>query len=277
MNKTVLITGSSTGIGRAAAIKFQNEGWNVIATMRSPQNETELNQLDNVLVNRLDVQDQASITNAIQEGIDKFGKIDVVVNNAGYGLMGTFESANRESVQRQYDVNVFGLFDVTRAALPHFRKNKSGMFINISSVGGRMTFPLISLYHSTKFAVEGFSECLRYELAPLGVGVKIVEPGAIATDFGSRSMDFQHDESLEEYNAFVGTTMESFEQMMNPDNMSKPDMVADVIFTAATDETNQLRYHAGADAEQFLTARSQMNDQDFFEMINSQMLGKAHS
>ena len=196
MSKTILITGSSTGIGRAAAIKFQKEGWNVVATMRSPQKETELNQLDNVIVERLDVQELASIESAMNAGIEKFGKIDVVLNNAGYGLMGSFESAKRESIQRQYDVNVFGLFDVTRAALPHFRANKSGMFINISSVGGRITFPLISLYHSTKFAVEGFSESVHYELAPLGIKVKIVEPDGVATDFGGRSLDFQHDESL---------------------------------------------------------------------------------
>ena len=200
MSKTSLITGSSTGIGRAAAFKFQQEGWNVIATMRTPEKEEDLGKLENVLVTRLDVQDLASIDAAIAQGIDNFGKIDVVVNNAGYGLMGTFESASRESVKRQYDVNVFGLFDVTRAVLPHFRANQSGMYINISSIGGRMTFPLISLYHSTKFAVEGFSESLHYELDPLGIQVKLVEPGAIATDFGGRSMDFQHDESLAAYN-----------------------------------------------------------------------------
>lgn len=267
MNKTILITGSSTGIGRSAVEKFQAEGWNVVATMRTPEKETELNQLDNVLVTKLDVQDTATINSAIQEGIERFGKIDVVLNNAGYGLMGTFESAPDENIRRQYDVNVFGLFDVTKAALPHFRANKSGMFINISSVGGKITFPLISLYHSTKFAVEGFSESLSYELAPLGIQVKVVEPGAIATDFGSRSMDFQHDENLAEYNPFVGGVMGNFEKMMDPANMSTPDLVADVIYNAATDGTSTLRYVAGADAEQFLKARKEMDDDAFFGMM----------
>lgn len=271
MNKTILITGSSTGIGRSTVQKFQTEGWNVIATMRSPEKETELNQLKNVLVTKLDVQDVATINSAIQEGIDRFGKIDVVLNNAGYGLMGTFESAPDENIRRQYDVNVFGLFDVTKAALPHFRANKSGMFINISSVGGRITFPLISLYHSTKFAVEGFSESLSYELAPLGIQVKVVEPGAIATDFGSRSMDFQHDENLAEYNPFVGGVMENFEKMTNPANMSTPNLVADVIYDAATDGTSTLRYVAGADAEQLLHARKEMDDDAFFGMMKQNL------
>lgn len=270
MNKTILITGSSTGIGREATLKFQREGWNVIATMRTPENETELGNLDNVLLTRLDVQDLNSIDAAIKAGIDKFGKIDAVLNNAGYGLMGTFESAERASVKRQFDVNVFGLFDVTRAVLPHFRANKSGLFINVSSIGGRMTFPLVSLYHSTKFAVEGFSESLNYELSALGIKTKIVEPGAIATDFGGRSMEFKHNEKLSEYNEFVGTMMQSFEKSMNPENMSTPDLVAEVIYQAATDGSDQLRYTAGPDAEQLMAARSNMRDAEFFGMLKQQ-------
>lgn len=271
MSKTVLITGASSGIGKESAKKFQANGWNVIATMRTPENETELNTLDNVFVTALDVQNLDSIHTAVQKGISKFGKIDVVLNNAGYGLMGTFESATRESVARQFDVNVLGLFDVTRAALPHFRKNKDGMFINISSIGGKMTFPIMPLYHSTKFAVEGFSESLHYELKAIGVKVKIVEPGGVNTDFGGRSMDFQHNEELTEYNEFVGGVMGTFENMMNPDTMSSPEQIADVIFTAATDNTNTLRYRAGADAEQLLTARKNMNDTEFIGMMKSQL------
>lgn len=271
MKSTILITGASSGIGRATAKKFQLAGWNVIATMRSPQKEEELNTLDNVLVSQLDVQNLVSIDTAIKEGIDKFGKIDVVLNNAGYGLMGTFESASRESVARQFDVNVMGLFDVTRAVLPHFRKNKDGMFINISSIGGKMTFPIMPLYHATKFAVEGFSESLHYELDAIGVKVKIVEPGGVATDFGGRSMDFQHDQNLSEYNEFVGGVMDTFGKMMDPETMSTPEMIADVIYTAATDGESTLRYRAGADAEQLLTARKDMSDEEFVGMMKGQL------
>ena len=127
MSKTILITGASSGIGRATAKYFQAKGWNVIATMRSPQNETDLSTLDNVLVTRLDVQDSASITAAVQEGIDRFGKIDVLLNNAGYGAYGVLEATPMEKIRRQFDVNVFGLLETTKALLPHFRANRDGV------------------------------------------------------------------------------------------------------------------------------------------------------
>lgn len=271
--KTILITGASSGIGKATALKFQREGWNVIATMRSPENEKDLNQLDNVLVTKLDVLELSTIKSALQEGINKFGKIDVVLNNAGYGLMGTFESAKRESIIRQFGVNVQGLFDVTQLTLPHFRANKSGMFINISSVGGRMTFPLMPLYHSTKWAVEGFTESLKWEMAEIGVQVKLIEPGGVATDFGGRSMDLQHNQEFTEYNEYVNHFMQAMAKSMNPETMSKPDMIAEVIYTAATDEKDTLRYRAGADCEYLLSARDKMTDEEFFAMQKAQFAG----
>jgi len=270
MNKTILITGASSGIGRATAKLFLEKNWNVIATMRNPEKEEELNSLDNILVTKLDVLELDTIEQAINKGIERFGKIDVVLNNAGYGLMGTFESAKRESIIRQFGVNVQGLFDVTQKALPHFRNNKKGMFINISSIGGRMTFPLMPLYHSTKWAVEGFSESLRWEMAQIGVKVKLVEPGGVATDFGGRSMDMQHNPELTEYNDFVGIFMEAMQAAMDPENMSKPEQIAEVIYTAATDGNDTLRYGAGADALQILDARSKMSDEAFFDMQKQQ-------
>lgn len=269
MPKTILITGSSTGIGKETAKLFQAKGWNVIATMRTPEKEEELTKFDNVLVNRLDVLDLESIEKAIQEGIAKFGTIDVVVNNAGYGLLGTFESMSRESLQRQFDVNVFGLFDVTRAMLPHFRANKNGLFINISSIGGRMTFPLTSPYNSTKFAIEGFSESLQFELAAIGVGIKVIEPGAIKTDFGGRSLDYQDNEDLVEYVALRKKLKENAEKRAKSGKrkISTPDEVAAVIYQAATDGTTQFRYSAGLGAEKLLTDRKEMTDADFFAMI----------
>lgn len=269
MNKTVLITGSSTGIGRATALKFHKEGWNVVASMRTPEKEEELTTLENVLVTKLDVLDLESIDSTLEASIERFGGIDVVVNNAGYGLLGTFEATRRESMLRQFAVNVQGLFDVTQKTLPHFRKKKSGMFINISSVNGRLTFPFMSLYNSTKFAVEGFSETLHWELARIGVTVKIVEPGGVATDFGGRSMELQHDPELKEYNDFFNTFMAALSQAMDPAARSKPELIADVIYEAATDGTNTLRYLAGADAEQLVAARKSMDDNEFFNMIKT--------
>ena len=268
MNKTILITGTSSGIGKATAIYFQQKGWNVIATMRSPEKDTELKELENVLLEKLDVLDLESINQAIQNGIEKFGKIDALVNNAGYGAYGPLESFPRENIIKQFNTNVIGLMDVTKAIIPHFRANKDGVIVNISSIGGQMTFALGSLYHGTKFAVEGISESLHYEMKEIGVKVKIVEPGMIATDFGGRSFDFQAGE-IADYQPIIGALMK---QWQNPDNTSSAaSLVADVIYTAVTDESEQLRYRAGDDANFLLDNRKKMTDDEFFSMMNNQM------
>ena len=265
---TILITGASSGIGKATATFFHEKGWNVIATMRTPEKEMELNTLDGVLVARLDVLDLDSIRAAVQAGVDKFGKIDVLLNNAGYGAYGPLEAIPRENMVRQFNTNVIGLLDVTRALLPHFRANKGGMVINISSIGGKMTFPFGSLYHGTKFAVEGISDALSYEMEQFGGVVKIVEPGAIATDFGGRSFDFQNDENMTEYQGLVTALFSGFEDVLA--NASPASLVAEVIYTAVTDGTSQMRYPAGPDAVQLLGARKTMDDEAFRAMIKQQ-------
>lgn len=268
MRKTILVTGASSGIGKATAMYFQKQGWNVIATLRSPEKDNELNTLENIHLEKLDVLDLASINQAIQNGIQKFGKIDALVNNAGYGAYGPLETFPRENIVKQFNTNVIGLMDVTRAIIPHFRKNKNGIIVNISSIGGQMTFALGSLYHGTKFAVEGISESLHYEMKEIGVKVKIVEPGFIATDFGGRSFDFQAGQ-MEEYKPIINALMK---QWQNPNNtISPPSLVAEVIFSAVTDGTNQLRYRAGDDANYLLDNRKKMNDVEFFEMMYNQL------
>lgn len=265
MKKTILITGASSGIGKATAIYFQQQGWNVIATMRSPEKETELNELENVQLEKLDVLDVSSIDQAIKNGVAKYTKIDALVNNAGYGAYGPLESFPRENIIRQFNTNVIGLIDVTKAIIPHFRQNKEGVIVNISSIGGQMTFALGSLYHGTKFAVEGISESLHYEMKEIGVKVKIVEPGFIKTDFGGRSFDFQAG-PIAEYRTIIEGLMK---QWQNPNNtVSAPSVVAAVIFNAVTDGTNQLRYRAGDDANFLLDCRKKMSDTEFFEMMN---------
>jgi NAD(P)-dependent dehydrogenase (short-subunit alcohol dehydrogenase family) len=268
MGGTILITGASSGIGNATAKHFQAQGWNVVATMRTPDKEQELTKLDNVLVTRLDVQESASIESAVAAGIERFGRIDLLLNNAGYGAYGVLEATPMEKIRRQFDVNVIGLFEVTKALLPHFRANRSGVVINISSMGGKVTFPLGSLYHGTKFAVEGLSEALSFELEPIGVKVKIVEPGMIKTDFGGRSLDFTNDESLGEYQECVGKVFAA----MGPlgESGADPMMVAEVIYTAATDGTDQLRYIAGEDAEQIIAQRKAADDATFLQGIRAQ-------
>ncbi len=267
MNKTILITGASSGIGKVTAKLFQQKGWNVIATMRKPEDEIELNQLENILVIRLDVLDIESINNAVNKGIDKFGKIDVLLNNAGYGAYGPLEAFPRENIIRQFDTNVIGLLDVTRAVLPYMRENKTGTIINVSSIGGKMTFPLGSLYHGTKFAVEGISEALSFELKSIGLKVKIIEPGIINTDFSSRSFDFQNDTDLIQYQPVVSAVMQGFSQASQ--NSSEPELVAEVIFEAATDNNDILRYRAGADAHEYLNNREAVGDEVFVREMNT--------
>lgn len=249
MKKTILITGASSGIGRETAKFFQKKGWNVVATMRNPETETELTGLKNVFVTKLDVLDLDSINQAITYGIEKFERIDVLLNNAGYGAYGPLESFPREKILRQFNTNVIGLLDVTRAILPHFRENKNGIIMNVSSMGGKMTFPLGSLYHGTKFAVEGISESMRYEMEQIGCKVKIIEPGSIATDFAGRSFDFNHDENLKEYQPIVTKILTVFPTMVK--SASPVNIVSKVIFEAATDGKSKLRYMAGKDAKMF--------------------------
>ena len=268
MKKTILITGASSGIGKETAKLFQSKGWNVIATMRNPEKETELKQLENVLVVKLDVLDLDSIQKAFEEGVQKFGSVDVLLNNAGYGAYGPLEAFSRDKILRQFNTNVIGLLDVTKTVLPHFRQNKKGIIINISSIGGKMTFPLGSLYHGTKFAVEGISESLNYELEQFGGQVKIVEPGMIATDFSGRSFDFSNDESMAEYQNIVRALLTAMPSMA--ENASPASVVAAVIFEAATDEKNQLRYTAGEDAKMLISNRQQYDDTTFIGGIKSQ-------
>jgi NADP-dependent 3-hydroxy acid dehydrogenase YdfG len=267
MKNTILITGASSGIGKATARLFKDKGWNVIATMRNPEGETELKDLENVLLSKLDVLDLGSIEKAITEGVQKFGKIDVVVNNAGYGAFGPLEAFSRENIVRQFNTNVIGLMDVTRAILPHFRNNKSGIIVNISSIGGKMAFPLGTLYHGTKFAVEGISEALSYELEQFGAKIKIVEPGAIATDFAGRSLDFSNDESMAEYQGIVRKVNEGMPAFF--ENASPASVVAEIIYEAVTDGTNKLRYTAGEDAREIIVQRKEADDETFFQAIKS--------
>ncbi len=266
--KTILITGTSSGLGRATAKLFQTQGWNVVATMRAPEDESELTRLDHTLVTRLDVQDTASIDSAVASGLATFGQIDVLVNNAGYGAFGPLEAIPLEKVHRQFEVNVLGLIATTKAVLPHFRANRSGTIVNVSSMGGRVTFPLGALYHGTKFAVEGLSEALQYELGLLGVRVKIVEPGGIMTDFSGRSIDSTNDPNLTEYQPLVRNVDAVMGSMMA--NGSTPELVAEVIFRATTDGTDQLRYEAGEDALALLAHRRSADDATFFAGLREQ-------
>lgn len=259
MNKTVLITGSSTGIGRATALLFAQNDWNVVATMRQPEAEKELNLLENVLVSRLDLEDVASIEDSIEESLSRFGKIDLLINNAAFGQYGLFEALTSEQIEKQFSVNVFGTMNVIRAILPYFRIQKQGNIINISSAGGRIGIPLISMYVASKFALEGFSEALSYELASQNISVKLVEPGGVVTPFHDTAAKyFASNPELTDYNAFVETTLNKLTQMSQ--DISSAEDVAEEIFKAATDNSGQFRYQVGKDAKGWISNRTSMDD-----------------
>jgi NAD(P)-dependent dehydrogenase (short-subunit alcohol dehydrogenase family) len=270
MGKTVLITGSSSGFGKATARHFSRNGWNVVATMRRPGEETELTQLADTLVTRLDVQDPDTIAAAVDAGIARFGRIDALVNNAGFGLFGLFEATSRGKIAEQFDVNVFGVMEVTRAVLPHFRKNKAGTILNVGSGAGVFTLPMLSLYCASKFALEGFTEAIAYELASQNIAVKMIEPGGVvSTRFGERSgAEASQNTPLPDYDAFVAQTLEVFARL-RAGRLATEDDVAQVIYGAATDGSARLRYVATEDIKPLVKARRETSEDEYIALMRS--------
>ncbi|KAJ6519216.1 short-chain alcohol dehydrogenase [Mycena sanguinolenta] len=271
--KTIFITGASSGIGLACVRFFHSIGWNVIATMRNPTPEHELAKMNDprMFVQRLDVQESASIKPAIDAGIEKFGTINVLLNNAGYGESGLFEAIPREKIQDQFDVNLFGLMDVTRAILPHFRANNGGGLINVSSGAGLWSLPITSIYSASKFALEGFTEALWYELHSQNIFVKSVVPhdAVTSTEFRTRfSTSSATEPVLASYNEFTAHIGESLRKMIAAPAVSSVD-VAETIRIAATDGSDQLRYFIG-NARGFVRARYESrSDQEYMAHMRS--------
>ena len=253
--KTIFITGASTGLGKASAKLFASKGWNVIATMRKPENEEELKLIENVVLMPLDVTNLTQIKETVRKAIS-LGDIDVVFNNAGYGLIGPLESTTDEQLVRQLDTNILGVIRVTQAFIPYFRKKQSGLFISTTSIGGLITFPFSSVYHATKWALEGWSESMSFELNKIGVGIKTVSPGGIKTDFVGRSLDRSSNPAYEKWvnKLFAGIDEEHF---------SQAEQIAAVVYEAATDGRDQLRYVAGEDAKVLYAQRLQNGDEAF--------------
>jgi NAD(P)-dependent dehydrogenase (short-subunit alcohol dehydrogenase family) len=265
MKKTVLITGTSSGIGQAAALEFARQGWHVAATMRTPDKDKSLQGKPGIKCYALDVVSVASIDAAFAQVISDFGRIDVVVNNAGYGVDGAFEGMDDAVIEKQFDTNVFGLMRVTRAAITHMREQGGGTIVQIASMGGRLTFPAFSIYHGTKWAVEGFSESLMYELAPLNIRMKIVEPGPIKTEFYGTSRHFVKPTHTPAYDNFLANAekvaMESGKKAVGPEK------VAQTIFKAANGTSRRLRYSVGQPGPLLLWLRKRLPESWFFGIV----------
>lgn len=253
MQKTIFITGASTGLGKATAELFHSKGWHVIATMRNPEKVTDLQQLENVTLLPLDVTNTVQINATIEKALAT-KSIDAVLNNAGYGLIGPLEAFTDEQIVKQIETNLLGVIRVSKAFTAYFREKKSGMFINVTSNFGFMSFPICSVYSATKFAVDGFSEGMAYELAQFNVKVKVVAPGGIQTDFGTRSMVSATHEA---YKQLIGKVSEGYSPQQIA-NYARPAEIAEVIYKAATDKKDQFRYIAGKDAIALFNERNEI-------------------
>jgi NAD(P)-dependent dehydrogenase (short-subunit alcohol dehydrogenase family) len=262
---TIFITGASTGIGFETAKLFSKRGWNVAATMRSPEKGNELAQLPHVKIYSLDVSDEASIQDAFENALTDFGAIDVLFNNAGYALIGVFESMTDAQIQKQFETNVFGLMRVTRQFTPYFRARKKGTIINTTSMGGLITFPLYSTYHATKWAVEGFAESLQFELRPFGIRVKNIEPGAINTEFNNATEFVKQEEYLFYTEPAHANMMAAYK------NAPFADLVAKEVWKAATDSSFKLRYPVSFQSKILLFMRRIVPQALFFALIRGKL------
>jgi NAD(P)-dependent dehydrogenase (short-subunit alcohol dehydrogenase family) len=258
---TVLITGCSSGFGKASAINFLARGWNVIATMRSPKTGL-FEDSDRLLTTCLDVTSPKSISDAISEGIAQFGKIDVVVNNAAIGMFGGHEVVTDEVIWQVFGTNTFGVMAVNPAIAPHMRERGSRTIINVTSSVGIAPMPLVAIYTASKYAIEGFSESLAYELGSFGVRVKIVQPGlAPTTSFGANSGPRCDNTIPAAYADYAGRYLKSMEEY--PTAYTSAEDVAETVYAAATDGRDKLRYPAGADSVMLAELRQSLPEQEF--------------
>jgi NAD(P)-dependent dehydrogenase (short-subunit alcohol dehydrogenase family) len=271
--RVAVVTGSSSGIGFKTALTLARNGFQTYATMRNiakSENIKSIATKENlpIYIEQLDVTDNKSVTNAIQAIVSKADRIDVLVNNAGYALTGAFEDLAIEEIKAQYETNLFGLIRTSQAVLPIMRKQKSGVIVNISSGAGRFGYPGGSAYVSTKFAVEGLSESMAYEIEPFGIKVILVEPGVIKTNITNGMVVAKKSQNPNSpYFQIMQKMSTSFEHMLE-NASSSPDLVAKVVLQAVTSENPSLsRYLAGKDVESWIEAKRNMSDDEFHKMI----------
>ena len=261
--KTIFITGASAGLGKATAKLFQANGWRVIATMRSPERETELDRLPNVMLMAMDVTNHDQVIETVAK-VTASGNVDVVFNNAGYGLIGPLEGCTEKQIRDQMETNFFGVIWVTQAFIPFFKRKRSGLFISTTSLCGVAGYPLCSIYNASKWAVEGWSESMSYDLAVFGIGIKTVAPGGIKSNY-MNVMDVVQDKSYEALNqrmmeGFTDGTLMAF---------SEVEAIAAVVYEAATDNKDQVRYLAGEDATRIASKRTQEGPENYRRSVSA--------
>lgn len=267
--KTVFITGCSSGYGQGTARHFLQQGWNVIATMRQPEPALLGGASERLRVLQLDVTDEDSIARAVAQGIAAFGRIDVLVNNAGIGLFSAFEVTPMATVRELFETNTFGVMATTQALIPHMRERGDGTIVNVTSSVCFAGMPLVAPYAASKFAIEGFTEALFFELASVGVRVRLVEPGyGPGTAFTANGMGRMNGLISPPYQAYAEQLMAQFRVAAA---VTTPDQVAAAVFAAATEPTEQLRFPAGPDSTHLSHARWNSTDEQFLGGMRSML------
>lgn len=265
--KVALVTGASSGIGMEAARRLKQAGFIVYGAARRIDRMRELEK-DGVHTVALDVIDEKSVLECVRTIMEREGRIDILVNNAGYGSYGAIEDVPVSEAQAQFEVNLFGLARVTQAVLPAMRANGFGRIINISSMGGKIHTPFGGWYHATKFAVEGFSDCLRLEVERFGIDVVVIEPGGIKTEWGVIAAD--HLRKTSGHGAYAidaNKTADSMLKTYQGNRLSPPSVIADAIVGAATASKPRTRYAIGFGAKPILFARRWLSDRMFDKLM----------
>ena len=277
--KVAIITGSSSGIGHATALLLARNRFHTYATMRNIKKSVDIMEIANrerlpLQVIQLDVNDDTSIRNSIEKVISEKQRIDLLVNNAGYGLVGAFEDLSVEEIKSQFETNFFGVIRLTQQVLPIMRKQKSGTIVNVSSGAGRIGFPGMSAYVSSKFALEGLSESMSYELEPFGIKIIIIEPGVIRTNFkknaimSKKSLD---DSSISPYSSIIQKMDASITSII--EHATPPEEVAKAILHVVTSNNPELRFPVGNDIIMMLETKKSMSDEDFRKMMMQSIIG----
>ena len=267
IKNVALVTGSSSGIGFETALLLARSGFHIYASMRNLEKSKNITEIANteklpLQVIQLDVNDDKSVKDAINKIIAENGRIDILVNNAGYGLFSPIEDVTLDQVKEQFETNFFGVVRVTKEVLPIMRKQRNGIIVNVSSAAGRVGIPVYSAYVATKFALEGLSESMRYELKEFGINIVIIEPGVIRTNIveNLKTADIRS-RSKSPYADLIEKVSKGFEKMMDSSS-SPPKLVAEAILNAITSKEPEIRYVVGDDAEYIMKVRKSTSDKE---------------
>lgn len=276
--KVAVVTGSSSGIGFETSLLLSRNGIYTYATMRNLSKSKKLNDIvekENLplKVLQLDVTDDKSVKDSISQITDESSRIDVLVNNAGYDVMGAVEDISIDEFKSQFETNLFGIIRVTKEVLPIMRNQRAGNIINISSVGGRIGIPLNSAYISSKFALEGLSESMRYELEQFGIDVILIEPGVVKSNFFENAdvVNNKTNNTISPYSQLTQKLYEGFEPMLKSNSSSLPSDVAKIIYQAIESNNREVRYLVGKDAVSIINARQKLSDKEFENWIKESL------